>query len=228
MKTNILTLLFLLALSCVANGQETRRFSEKGFSRISLGSAFKVEIVQGAEYDIVATGSQEDLSALRSTVKGGTFSLGYDKNIKQNRRNEVRLHITMPSLEAISFSGASNAQIARFSGTKNMNVEVSGASKVVMDLSAEKVSLELSGASGLVLKGSCTLLNGEISGASSLKAQELVCEEVNLEASGASNGHVVAQQKLRAHASGASSIRYAGTVKDIQSHTSGASSVKRK
>ncbi|PWJ60188.1 putative autotransporter adhesin-like protein [Dyadobacter jejuensis] len=228
MKTNILTLLFFLALSIMVSAQDTRQFTEKGFTRISMGSAFKVNVEQGANFRIVATGRQEDLSALKATVKGGTLSLGYDNNIRQNNRSEVKINIIMPSLEAVDFSGASKVNVGRFSGAKNIDVEVSGASKVMMDLSADKVAVSLSGASGLGLKGSCAVLNGEVSGASSLKAMELICEEVIIEASGASSAQVVAQKELRAEASGASSVRYAGAVKNVQSHTSGASSVKRK
>lgn len=133
----------------------------------------------------------------------------------------------MPNLHGVDFSGASTATVGKFSGVKNFDVEVSGASRVTMEVAAQKVSMDLSGASSLVLTGQCDVLNGEVSGASTFKGRDFPAKEVNIDASGASSAAVVASTTIHAEASGASSIRYSGNVKDIHSSTSGASSVKR-
>jgi len=77
------------------------------------------------------------------------------------------------------------------------------------------------------LTGQGDVLNGEVSGASSFKGRDFSSKVVNIEASGASSASVVASSAVHADASGASSVRYSGSAKDIHSSTSGASSVKR-
>lgn len=220
---------FALSLSISAFAQETRGFNVSGFDKLSIGSAFKIDVKQGSRFSVSASGRTEDLQDLESSVKSGTLHLGY-KNKGWNRsRKTVTVQITMPSLEAVDFSGACKANVGNFSGVKSMDIDVSGASQVTMSFSAPKVSFDLSGASSLILSGKGDVLNGEVSGASSFKGRDFSCKVANIDASGASSAAVVASSAVRVDASGASSIRYSGDVRDNEVHasTSGASSVKR-
>jgi hypothetical protein len=215
----------IISLSAVA--QNTRTFQVAGFNKLSMGSAFKIDVRQGSNYSVKAEGRDEDLDDLESSVSGGVFKLRYKGNGWGKNRKTVVVSITMPNLQGVDFSGASSANVGRFSGTRNMDIEVSGASKVNMEVDAQKVSMDLSGASSLTLLGRCDVLNGEVSGASSFKGRDFPAKEVNIEASGASSAAITASNAIHAEASGASSIRYSGDAKNIRSSTSGASSVKR-
>ncbi|WP_026631161.1 head GIN domain-containing protein [Dyadobacter alkalitolerans] len=219
--------LLMLFLTLTASAQETRSFNLSGFDKVSMGSAFRIEIKQGSKYSISTTGRSEDLEDLEATVKGDALHLGYKDHKWNKNRKTVNVNITMPALEAVDFSGACKAYVAPFSGVKSMEIEISGASQVNMELSAPKVALELSGASSLVLVGKGDVLSGEVSGASSFKGRDFAAKTVNIDASGASSAAVMASNAVHADASGASSIRYSGEAKDIRSSTSGASSVKR-
>jgi hypothetical protein len=223
--------LFLFALVCVLStavfAQENRSFSVSGFDRLSMGSAFKIDVKQGKQYSITATGESDDVKDLEAKVVSGVLRVGYKGNNWNKRRKTVNINIVMPSLEGIDFSGASKAVVNKFVGVKQMAIEVSGASQVTMDFSAPKVTFELSGASSLAITGQGDILHGEVSGASSFKGESFPAKEVNIDASGASSAYVVASNAVHADASGASRIRYSGSAKDIHSNTSGASSVKR-
>ncbi|OJV21196.1 MAG: DUF2807 domain-containing protein [Dyadobacter sp. 50-39] len=219
--------LLITAFSCSVSAQETRKFNASGFTKLSMGSAFKIDVKQGGSFSITATGRAEDLNDLESAVKGGTFHLGYKNHGWNKNRKTVEVSLTMPALDGVDFSGASKANVARFSGVRSMEIEVSGASQVTMSLAAPKVSVDLSGASSLTLTGEGDVLTGDVSGASSLKGRDFSAKTVNIDALGASSAAVLASNTVNAEASGASSIRYSGGARDIHSSTSGASSVKR-
>ncbi|CAG4988643.1 hypothetical protein DYBT9275_00128 [Dyadobacter sp. CECT 9275] len=217
----------LVAVTAVTMAQDTRKFSVSDFDKLSMGSAFRIEVKQGKEYSVVTSGRREDLDDLSALVKGGVLKLGYKSGGWNNNHKSVTVNITMPTLEGVDFSGASRANVSAFTGAKQMVIEVSGASQVTMDFSAPKVTFDLSGASSLILTGSCNVLNGEVSGASSFKGRDFSSKEVNIDASGASSAYVMASNVIHAEASGASRVRYSGAAKDIHSSSSGASSVKR-
>jgi len=227
MNRFIVSCLFVTLISVSAFAQQSRNFSVSGFNRLAMGSAFKIDVKQGSKFSVTASGRDEDIEDLQANVSGGELKLGYKGNNWGKNRKTVSVSIVMPNLQGIDFSGASTANVAKFSGTKNMDIEISGASRVNMELSAQKVSMELSGASSLVLTGQCAILNGEVSGASTFKGRDFPAKEVNIDASGASSAAVVASNTVHAEASGASSIRYSGSAKDVHSSTSGASSIKR-
>ena len=219
--------LLVILVSITTFAQESKKFSVSGFNKLAMGSAFKIDVKQGSKYSVTVSGRSEDIEDLESNVSGGELKIRYKGNNWGKNRKTVNVSIMMPNLEGVDFSGASTVNVAKFSGTKNMDIEVSGASRVNMELSAQKVSMDLSGASSLVLTGNCDILNGEVSGASTFKGRDFPAKEVNIDASGASSAAVVASASVHAEASGASSIRYSGNAKDVHSSTSGASSIKR-
>ena len=229
-KLLILSLIWLTVTACSAQNkgpQATRTLKVSDFTKLSMGSAFKINVAQGSSFRVTVSGREDDLEDLEYSVSRGTLKLGY-KSTKWNRNREgVRVEVTMPALDGVDFSGATTAKVQGFRGGRGMDIDVSGASKVEMDFSADRVSVDLSGASRLTLTGKAERLEGEMSGASTFDGKDFPVKEANLEASGASSASVVASNALQADASGASRIRYSGSVSQVRSSTSGASSISR-
>jgi hypothetical protein len=71
--------------------------------------------------------------------------------------------------------------------------------------------LEMSGASRANLSGTATTSDATLSGASRLTANELSIGDLTIDLSGASNAEVTVMGSLSAAASGASTLRYAGS-----------------
>jgi hypothetical protein len=225
-----LAFLFFTVSACTAQDkgpQATRTLKVSDFTKLSMGSAFKINVEQGSGFRVTVSGKEDDLDDLDYSVSRGTLQLGYKNNSWRKNREGVRVEVTMPALDGVDFSGASNAKVKGFRGGRGMNIDVSGASKVEMDFTADRVSVDLSGASRLTLMGKAETLEGEMSGASTFDGKNFPVKEANLEASGASNASVVASSALQADASGASRIRYSGSVSQVRSSTSGASSISR-
>jgi len=229
-KLLALSLVWLTVIACVAQNkgpQTTRTLKVSDFTKLSMGSAFKINVEQGSGFRVTVAGREDDLDDLEYNVSRGTLQLGYKNNGWRKNRESVQVEITMPSLDGVDFSGASHAKVEGFRGGRGMNIDVSGASKVEMDFSADKVFVDLSGASRLVLRGKAETLEGEMSGASTFDGKDFPVKDANLEASGASSASVVASSALQADASGASRIRYSGSASQVRSSTSGASSIRR-
>lgn len=229
-KLLALSLIWLVVTACSAQNkspQTTRTLKVADFTKLAMGSAFKINVAQGSSFRVTVSGREDDLNDLEYSVSRGTLKVGY-KDIKWNRNREgVLVEVTLPALDGVDFSGATNAKVKGFQNGRGMNIEVSGASKVEMDFSADKVFVDLSGASRLTLTGKADALEGEMSGASTFDGKEFPVKEANLEASGASTASVVVNSALQADASGASRIRYSGSAKQVRSSTSGASSISR-
>lgn len=220
------SLVWFLTLTVSYAQEVNRTYNVSGFTKLSLGSAFKIDVKKGSVYQVIVSGKASDLDDLEYGVSKATLRIGYKNNGWRKSRENVRVSITMPSLNGVDFSGACVAQVRGFTGGSGMVIDVSGASKVEMRFSAERVELDLSGASTLTLIGKAASLNGELSGASGFNGKQFPADKVNLEASGASNASIVANAALQADASGASRISYAGKVQNVRSSTSGAGSIR--
>ena len=86
--------------------------------------------------------------------------------------------------------------------------------------------LEMSGASRANLSGTATTSDATLSGASRLTANELSIGDLTIDLSGASNAEVTVMGSLSAAASGASTIRYAGSPTVARSEGSDASTIE--
>jgi hypothetical protein len=226
--------LFLLTFSesCVyvndddiePRGEGTRTYDFKNFDELEMGSAFRVNVIEGAAFAVTATGELNDLDDLEVFVQNGKLVARYNNSWK-NRRNAMDIDITMPDLAGVDFSGAVNASIEGFENLPELEFELSGATKCHFEGSVRNLKFDVSGASRLDLFGAGKFTDGEISGASELNAFDWAAEESDLEVSGASDARVWVSKLLDVDASGASSVRYKGSPA-VEKKVSGGSTVR--
>jgi hypothetical protein len=192
-------------------GHHEKKFNLKGFEKIEVGGAFVVTIRRGDAFEVIAdTDEQNDLDDIDFDVHNNTLEIGHKDKFSFGRRNEtVRINITMPSLVGLDISGASTLKVIGFKDkSKDLDIQLSGASKAAIDVEVRKIEFDASGASKADLRGSAEKVNMDISGACHIDAKRM---EIN---------------QARADASGASHISF-GKVKDFDSNTSGASKISR-
>ncbi len=196
----------------------------KNFDQIRTGSAFKVTVSQGSNFRITATGDRTDVNDLDFYVRNGVLNGGYRSN-SRNQRYGMKIDITLPTLSAVDFSGATVAEVGSFN-TNTFDVYLSGASKLNLDIKAQKMNIDVSGASQFTPSGNAQKVSGDLSGASQLNAFSFFSDEMNVSVSGASNARVDVAKYLKINASGASKVRYRGNP-TTEISVSGASVVEK-
>ena len=204
------------------NVKEDREIAS--FSKLQVGGAFKVYLSQGEQEKLVVEADADEINQIVTEVSGNRLKIYTKSNLKGNF-HEMNVYLTFKTLDYIDFSGAVEVLGEEMLTFTDLEMDISGASELNLELKAEKLDIEFSGASEVVFKGSCTTGTFETSGASELDASELEFSDLNIEVSGASDARVWATNTLNIDASGASDIRYKGNPK-VTIHESGASSVK--
>ncbi|WAC12196.1 head GIN domain-containing protein [Dyadobacter pollutisoli] len=205
-------------------GESTRTYDFKNFDELEMGSAFRVNVVEGAAFAVSATGELNDLDDLEVFVQDGKLVARYNNSWKSHRK-AMDIDITMPDIAGVDFSGAVSASIEGFENLPELEFELSGASKCDFEGSVRNLKLDLSGASRLDLFGDGKFMDGELSGASQLNAFDWAAEESDLDVSGASDARVWVSRLLDVDASGASSVRYKGSPV-VEKKVSGGSTVR--
>ncbi|HET6994960.1 MAG TPA: head GIN domain-containing protein [Chitinophagaceae bacterium] len=202
----------------------------KNFHAIHVGSAFDIYLSQGNEEKVaVSAASEKDLANITVEVKNGVLYVGWDKKGKWGRGNKkLKAWISFKMIDELNASGACDVDIAGTIKTKDLNIELSGATDLSGKIEVSNIlTMRLSGASDAKLSGVAPKLNIEANGASSFKGFDFAVDYCNAEASGASDIKITVNKELTANASGASDVNYkgGGVIRDIK--TSGASSVSR-
>ncbi|WP_234734384.1 head GIN domain-containing protein [Tellurirhabdus bombi] len=225
MKLSFVLLSGLLSLTTVTiQAQEvTKELNVRSFDRINIGSAIDVTVRQGGfnvEVDL-PTGESKYLDV---KTDNNTLTVRLNRppgnwlSSNQNRKSP-HITITMPSLQGVTLSGASDGNISGFTNTDQLDINLSGSSDLKMtNVRAKRIRLKASGASDSVISGETDVLEAEISGASDLSASNLIANEVVVRAQGASDASVYARRKVEKYARGGSDISVRGNPSTVHSN----------
>jgi len=206
---------------------ETEQYAFTNFTEVEIGSAFEFEIKQSSSYSINVTADDNVMDYVQVSQDGQTLTIRLRRFISIGPVT-LRASVTMPQLHGLTVSGASRGTISDFSSTDDLDITVSGASRVTGDITAGNAAFDISGASTIQLEGSANDMVAGVSGASRFNLDDFTVNNANVNFSGASSGTVNLDGRLDADLSGASTLWYIGepTMGDID--ISGASTVSKK
>lgn len=200
--------------------KETRKASS--FSKVRVAGAFQVEVRKGNP-SIVVEAQQSLLKHITTQIKDGELVIMTEASMSADKPMKVR--ITTNNLNGLSVSGACNVEADAYSAN-DFSLDLSGASKVKLPLTAKNLKAELSGASEVNLTGNSPKMNLELSGAARFSGGSFKVGRANIDVSGASQADLRVDHEITGAASGASSIKYRGKPKTSVDVT-GASSIDR-
>ena len=199
-----------------------------GFNSVDVSSAIELFVTQDSAYAVKVETDNNLQSFVEVYKEGDVLNVHQQNNTSlEPTGGSVKVYVSAPLFKEMQASGACTIKgMNKITSSESLNVSLSGASNVIMDVSAPNVVLDLSGASHVDLRGQTKDLSIEGSGSSNIDAFNLLSENANISLSGAGNADVHASVKLEAHASGAANINYKGNP-TVNSNTSGAGSVKK-
>ncbi len=208
---------------------ESQGYQFEDFDEVKLISMFDFEIEKKDNFSVSLEGDEDELDEVYISQNGDELEIRYRKDWEwwkdANRRDKIKVYITMPELEHLNIAGACEGKVWNFDNS-DISFDITGASEVWADISPDYFGADLTGASELTLVGTASELEVDLIGASKLDAFDFRVDDVDVSAAGASSAKVYAKNDLRANAAGASTIRYRGTA-DVDSDSNGLSSVKR-
>lgn len=222
------------------------------FTGIQVSGGISLYLSQGnANAVAVSTDEAKDVDKVKTEVKNGVLKIYIESGAWNGwnwKSKKIKAYVTAKSIQKIDASGASSIVITDKITTGELKLDLSGASSLKGDVSAStckfdingassykgaltvdgKLKISVSGASAVTLSGASRTASIELSGASSFKAYDFTIDNCSIEASGASVANIHVGTELSAEATGASSVRYAGSPNIKRADVSGASVIKKR
>ncbi len=199
------------------------------FNSVDVSGAIDVYLRQDSGQHAIKVETDENLQELVEIhEENGVLYISPRDNYNLDPSNKkVKVFVTAPHFRVLGVSGASNIYSEnKLTSSETLDINLSGASEIKMDVKAPRINTEITGASSVMLTGETKDFNIEGSGASGIKCFGLMTENTTLDVSGAFSAEVFASTKLDVHASGASGVKYRGTP-SVTQDLSGASSIKK-
>jgi hypothetical protein len=232
--------IFLLILTTVLSGCSvfSKRIRGNGEIRAEnrTVSSFQSVRVSGAIDIYVSTDSQATvrvetdanlLDYVVTETEGNTLSIHPRSGARLRPSNSIKVYVTNAVFERLRASGACNIiSQNKLAGAEELEVNLSGACEVNLDVQVPSVEVKGSGSTNVILRGATRDLRISGSGSTEVHAYDLLSENTSVKLSGAGDAEVFASVKLDVHVSGAGDVRYKGNAAVSQS-ISGAGSVKK-
>jgi hypothetical protein len=191
------------------------------FNEVEVSSAMNVTIVPSTEFRVTANGAERDVDDLNIRVINRTLYVEYRNKNWFRGRSQMNILIETPTLDEVDASGACKLEIEDFSSFRLLEIDLSGASELTLDVPTDNLDVELSGASTVTVKQPVSILSADLSGASRLYAFDAYASRADLELSGSSRANVSVSDYLKVEASGASVVNYKGSPRIDQELTGG-------
>jgi len=221
---------------------ETEAYAFTDFTEVEISSAFEFEIEQSSSYSINITADDNAMEYVQVSRDGQTLKIGLRTDIRIGSATlnigfgtfpflesvTLKASVTMPQLIGLTASGLSHGTVSGFSSNDDLDVTVSGASRVTGNITAGNVEFGISGLSTIQLEGSANDIDANVSGASNLNLEAFTVNNADINFSGASSGTVNLDGRLDADLSGVSTLWYIGEPTSTDINTSGGSTVSKK
>lgn len=224
----------------------TKEYDFANFTRIEVGDAFEVDITHADEFDVTIKMNENLFSYLDVSQSGSTLRVRMEPNFNYQQTTR-QVSISMPALRSLELSGASRGEITGFetsnavdlevSGASSLEItglvtgkaqfDISGASRIIGDITMTDGNFEVSGASTIGLDGEAADVILDVSGASTARLEDFPVDIARIDVSGASNVTVEVNDRLDVEISGASRLIYGGDAELGSIQVSGGSTLRR-
>ena len=221
-----------------------KTYDYQDFTGIEVSNAFQYDIQRSSSYGITITTRENIIPYLDIYKSGKTLVVRLKPGSFTNA--DLRAAITLPDLYNLSVSGASKGAVSGFKADPNLDLKVSGASQLEMDLEAGTAQIDVSGASKVTgalkaqdtrltisgasrcqLTGTSGMANIDVSGASTFDSPDLQMSGADINVSGASRATIRSNGHLNVDVTGASTLSYLGNPVLDKVNVEGASKINR-
>jgi len=207
---------------------ETKERSVSAFNEVEVHGAMDVHVSQGDLQPVKLEGDENLLQYIEIRQEGNKIKIGPKPGYNLRPTNKLKVYLTSPAYSRLDVSGACNIYSDnKLSGSQPLELEVSGAGDIKVDVDAPKVTAGISGSGSVEMRGETRDFDLRLSGAGKARCYDMKSENTKVDISGAGSAEVYASVNLNAEVSGAGSIKYKGNAGNVKQQVSGAGSVKK-
>lgn len=204
---------------------ESRSVSQ--FSNIKVSGAIDVYVRQDSVSSVKVEADENLQQYIMVENDGSTLDIYPKQGVNLKPSKTIKVFVSAPAFSHFRASGACDIfSENKITSLENIEINLSGASDVKMEVKAPKVDASLSGAGTITLKGETRDFEVDGSGSTDIKCYDLMAENTKVRLSGAGDAEVFASVNLDVRVSGAADVRYKGNA-TVSQHVSGAGSVKK-
>jgi len=196
------------------------------FSKIDISGGYHVIIKQdSAASSLTLTADDNLIQYIKTDLDGDKLTIHNTHRVCSS--GEYTITIRLKNLSYFKSSGAIEVTSDGKITTRDIEFNLSGSTKIALNLNADNVNTHCSGLTEFDLTGQAKSHNVDMSGSGTINALDFVTGTYNIESSGMSHCKINVMNNLSVNSSGVSEIQYRGNPANINNNKSGVSSLQK-
>lgn len=116
------------------------------FESIGVGLRATVYLRQGSDYKVEIEAQQNIIDELNKDVKGGSWDIGFDEDIRVKEYKKATLWITMPTIESMAIGGSGDIiGETPFNNLGDLSISIGGSGNISFSGNAKDLKMSIAG-----------------------------------------------------------------------------------
>ncbi len=185
------------------------------FDNIKILGSCELFFRKDAAQSLLLVGEDNILPIIETYVENGTLIISNEQSYSS--RIGIKVYVSMEEIKGFTIAGASDIFGEENFTTDELHLEIIGAGKIELGVTAQTISTCILGSGELSLRGSADHHSIEIAGAGDVNASNLEVKTYNITISGSGNCRIFVTEELYAVITGSGTIYYRGNPAVINS-----------
>ena len=204
---------------------ETRKVD--GFTGVKTATAIDIYLTQGNSFNVEVEADDNLMEYIVTRVKSGVLEVYLDR-VNLSYHKKMVVHVTMKEIDYLAASSAGDITCMTPIKADYLKIRTSSAGDIKIDVKANSLDLSTSSSGDITISGSADYLDASTSSAGDIKGYDLVVREADLSSSSAGDIKITVTEKMKARASSAGGIYYAGNPAFVDARSSSAGGVRKR
>lgn len=196
------------------------------FDEIEIDGPVKLVLRQDSSFKVAVSADSSIIDKIKTTVSGEKFKVSLDP-MQYCGSDSIVIHAGIGALTEIKAAGASKVYSEGSLHVGDIDMKLSGATELNLDLYAGKVKTESDGAARLALSGQAGVHELDSKGVLELNAFDFVVAQYDIDIQGTGKSNINVLNDLKVKTSGSSTIYYKGSPKNVSDKKSGTSKLEK-
>ncbi len=204
----------------------SKDINPESFESISVSSGFELLLTQDSVQSMSVETYENIFKHLEIVIVDNTLMISPKEGVNFFGDTKVKIHIKTPVLKELSLSGGSRAELVNEWEGENIDVSLSGGSRIFGQTNVKFLEMDLSGGSRSELRGVVDYISIGSSGGSKSRHLDMQARKCNASISGGGSLEISVSDSLEVDCSGGSRVHYKGSPV-ISSELSGGSNLEK-
>ncbi|MCK9628398.1 MAG: DUF2807 domain-containing protein [Bacteroidales bacterium] len=204
----------------------SKDINPESFESISVSSGFELLLTQDSIQSMTIETYENVFKHLEVQIVDNTLMISPKDGVNFFGEPKVKIHITTPVLKELSLSGGSRAELINGYKGEQVEVSLSGGSRIFGLTNVKFLDMYLSGGSRSELKGAVDYISVSSSGGSKSRHLDMLARKCSASISGGGSLEISVSDSLEVDCSGGSRVNYKGSPV-ISSELSGGSDLEK-